>query len=106
MDKDQKLVDDIATLLRAAGYVGLSVRKDDGDTQLNATREHGGVMLRLAAQVAKAPNRSEHGGPEQHTARFDVHLVPTMEGLDVQLRAQPELAKAMQIPEAHLKHMM
>ncbi len=106
MDKDQKLIDDIATLLRAAGYVGLSLRKDDGDTQLNATREHGGVMVRLAAQLAKAPNRSAHGGPQMHTERFDVYLAPTTEGLIEQLRAQPELATAMQIPEAHLKHLM
>ena len=69
MNKDQKLVDDIATLLRAAGYVGVKVQRDDAGTTLSCTRDGGGAMLRLATRFAKGPARSEVSAPEQQAER-------------------------------------
>lgn len=106
MDKDQKLVDDICALLREAGFAGLAVHKDQNGTLLNATRDHGGVVLRLSPDMQKVTRRTENGAAEAHTVRLDVHQVPAMEGVSEQLRANPDLAKAMDIPAAHLKYVM
>lgn len=106
MDKDQKLVNDISALLRDAGYTGLTVHTDQNGTLLNATREHGGVVLRLSPDMQKVGRRTEGGAADARTERLDVHLVPVMEGVDQQIRANPELAKAMGIPAAHLKYIM
>lgn len=106
MDKDQKLVNDISALLREAGYTGLNVHTDQSGTQLNAIREHGGVMVRLSPDMKKSGRCTEGGGAEAHTERLDVHEVPVMEGLEQKLRADPGLAKAMGIPAAHLKYIM
>lgn len=106
MDKDQKLVDDISALLRDAGYSGLNVRSGQNGTQLHATRERGGVVLYLSPDMRKAGRRTEGGAAEVHTERLDVHQVPVMEGMDRQIRANPELAKAMGIPAANLKYIM
>lgn len=106
MDKDQKLVNDISALLREAGYTGLNVHTDQNGTLLNATRDHAGVVLRLSPDMKKVGRRTEHGEAEVHTMRLDVHEVPVMEGAEQQIRANPELAKAMGIPSAHLKYFM
>lgn len=106
MDKDQKLVDDICALLREAGYTGLTVHKDPSGTLLNATRDHGGVVLRLSSDMQKVTRRTEAGAAEVQSARLDVHEVPAMEGVEQQMRANPELAKAMGIPAQHLKYIM
>ncbi len=106
MNKDQKLVEDIATLLRGAGYVGVTVQRDDAGTTLSGTRDGGAAMLRLATHLVKGAKRSEIGGPEQHAERFDAQVVPNAEGLVEQLRAQPELAEVFRVPAAHLKHVM
>jgi hypothetical protein len=106
MDKDQKLVNDISALLRDAGYTGLNVHTDQNGTLLNATREQGGVVLRLSPDKQKVGRRTEGGAAEAHTARLDVHEVPSMEGVEQQIRANPDLAKAMGIPAGHLKYLM
>ncbi|MCU6496540.1 hypothetical protein HUX88_02025 [Duganella sp. BJB1802] len=106
MDKDQKLVNDISALLRDAGYTGLNVHTDQNGTLLNATRERGGVVLRLAPDMQKVGRRTEGGAAEARAERLDVHQVPAMEGVDQQIRANPELAKAMGIPAEHLKYIM
>ena len=106
MDKDQKLVDDICALLRAAGYTGLNVHNDQNGTLLNATRERGGVVLRLSPDMQKVGRRTEGGAAEARTMRLDVHEVPAMDGVAEQIRANPELAKAMSIPAEHLKYIM
>ena len=106
MNKDQKLVDDIATLLRAAGYVGVKVQRDDAGTMLSCTRDGGGAMLRLAARFAKGPARSEVSAPEQQAERHDVLVAPTAEGMLDGLSAHPELAEVFRIPAAHLKQVI
>ena len=106
MDKDQKLVNDICALLREAGYTGLTVHNDHNGTLLNATREHGGVVLRLSPDMQKVTRRTEAGAAEAHNVRLDVHEVPAMEGVEQQIRDHPELAKAMGIPAQHLKFIM
>jgi hypothetical protein len=106
MDKDQKLVDDICALLRAAGYTGLNVHNDHNGTLLNGIRDHGGVVLRLSPDMQKVGRRTEGGAAEVRAIRADVHAVPQMEGVAEQIRANPELAKAMNIPAEHLKYIM
>ncbi|CAN7718782.1 MULTISPECIES: hypothetical protein [Duganella] len=106
MDKDQKLVSDISALLREAGYTGLTVQNDHYGTLLNATRERSGVVLRMSPDMQKVGRRTEEGAAEARTARLDVHEVPVMEGVAEQLRANPELARAMNIPAEHLKYIM
>jgi hypothetical protein len=106
MDKDQKLVNDISALLREAGYTGMTVQEDQYGTQLSATRERGGLVLRMSPDMKKVGRRTEEGAAEVRTARLDVHQVPVMEGVAEQLRANPELAKAMNIPAEHLKYIM
>lgn len=106
MDKDQKLVNDISALLRDAGFAGLTVHSDEHGTLLNATRDHGGVVLRLSPDMQKVTRRTEAGAAEVHNVRLDVHEVPAMEGVEQQMRANPELAKAMGIPAQHLKYIM
>jgi hypothetical protein len=105
MNKDQKLVDDIATLLRAAGYVGVKVLRDDAGTTLSGTRDGGGAMLRLATQMAKGPARSEVSMVEPQAERQEVLVAPAAEGMLDGLVAHPELAAVFQIPAAHLKHL-
>lgn len=106
MDKDQKLVEDISALLREAGYTGLNVHNDHNGTLLNATRDKGGVVLRLSPDMQKVGRRTEGGAAEVRAVRADVHAVPVMEGAAEQIRANPELAKAMNIPAEHLKYIM
>ena len=106
MDKDQKLVNDISALLRDAGYTGLNVQNDQNGTLLSATREHGGAVLSLSSGMKKTGRRTEAGGADAQAERLDVHAVPVMEGVEQQIRAKPELAKAMGIPAANLKYIM
>lgn len=106
MDKDQKLVDDISALLREAGYGSLVVAKDHGGILLNATRGPGGVVMRLAPTMMKVGRRVESGAAEVQARRLDVGVVPKMEGLVEQIRANPALAKALEIPPDHLSFIM
>ncbi len=107
MDKmDQKLIDDVCALLREAGCGGVEAHRDSTGAMVSATRGRGGVMFRLATDVGKVAQRTEGGAAEPQTRELDVGAVPELAGAAEQVRANPELAKALNIPAGHMKLIM
>ncbi|QGZ38934.1 hypothetical protein IP92_05352 [Pseudoduganella flava] len=106
MEHDQKLVEAVRALLSDAGYGDIATRQDDNGVLLTGTRGRGGVVMRLTADMGQVARDTEHGGPETTERSSEaVFQAPALEGVVEALRANPELAKSMRIPEAHLKHL-
>jgi len=106
MEQDQKLVNGIRALLGDAGYGDIVTQQDGNNMLLTARRGNGMVTLHIAAEATTKRRRVEETSVQAHDVRESGIVVPGIDGVVEQLRANPELAKAMNIPDAHLKQIL
>lgn len=91
---NDKLIDDVKTMLREAGFADIAVQTDDDAAIVSGRNELETALFRWSAgAAATAPPRTTGGGPSHPRTHVKVGVAPTHPGFDALLVADPEAVR-------------
>src|SRR5262245_12106820 len=107
MTNDEKLIEDIKALLKAAGFEHLTSNANSGGVVLSGDRANAGALVYLTQQkqTKTTARQGAGGGPNSSDDKADVAVSPSLSDLHKQMTTDPTTAaKLLGVSPEMMRH--